>query len=257
LRETEIAQPALLALQVGLGRLWRSWGIEPAAVVGHSVGEIAAAQVAGVLSLADAVKVAVHRGRLMQQAHGKGSMLAVELAAEDAARLLEGHAAAVNIAAINGPAATVLSGNTTALQAIAASLQRRGIRCRELGAPYAFHSPGLAPLARELQQALEGLHPDPAVVPIVSTLTGLPSDGGEFDSGYWARQLCEPVRFSDAATVLAGQGHDLFLELSPHPVLGQAITDCLSRLERRGVAIASLRRNGAEREAMLTGLGRL
>ncbi len=256
LSATEIAQPVLFALQVGLARLWRSWGVEPAAVVGHSVGEVAAAHVAGVLSLADAVKVAAHRGRLMQRAHGKGAMLAVEMTFEDAVQALEGHSG-VGIAAINGPTAIVLSGSVAAIHAIAASFQLRGVTSRELKSPYAFHHPDLAPLAVQLQQELEGLQRQPAVVPIVSTLTGRTCDGGEFDALYWGRQLQEPVRFADAATVLAGMGHDVFLELSPHPVLGHALTQGLAAQEKNVTALASLRRNRPDREVLLTSLARL
>jgi acyl transferase domain-containing protein len=256
LSATEIAQPVLFAVQVGLARLWRSWGIEPAAVVGHSVGEVAAAHVAGVLSLADSVKVAALRGRLMQTAHGKGAMLAVEMTADDAVQALDGHAG-VSIAAINGPTATVLSGTAAAIQSMAASLQQRGITCRELKSPYAFHHPDLAPLAAQLQQALQGLQLLPPTVPSASTLTGRVCEGGEFDAGYWGRQLREPVRFADAATALAGLGHDVFLELSPHPVLGHAVTQSLAAQGRNATALASLRRNRADREVMLTSLARL
>jgi acyl transferase domain-containing protein/acyl carrier protein len=257
LTDTEIAQPLVLALQVGLARLWRSWGIEPAAVVGHSVGEIAAAHVAGVLSLADAVKVAVHRGRLMQRGHGQGAMLAVDMMPEEAAHVLDGHSGDVSIAAMNGPTATVLSGSAAALHTIAASLQERGITSRELKAPYAFHHPHLAPLATELEQELHGLPLQPAALPIASTLTGRMCEGGEFDAHYWGRQLCEPVRFADAATALAGMGHDVFLEISPHPVLGHAVTQGLAAQGRSGITLASLRRNRADREVMFTSLGRL
>jgi acyl transferase domain-containing protein len=257
LTETEIAQPVLLGLQVGLARLWRSWGLEPSAVVGHSVGEIAAAHIAGVLSLAEAVKVAVNRGRLIQRAHGSGAMLAVELGAEETARALHDEAGDVAIAAINGPAATVLSGQFAALAAIAESFRQRGIPCHELRVPYAFHHPQLAPIGAELQQATQGLHPQPAAIPMVSTLTGRSCEGGALGSSYWGKQLREPVRFADAVSLLAGQGHAVFLELSPHPVLGQAITQCVAEQGRNGVALASLRRNRPEREGMLTSLGRL
>src|SRR6185436_8567883 len=116
LKHTEFAQPVLLGLQLGLAALWRSWGLEPSAVVGHSVGEVAAACVAGALSVADAMRIAAHRGILMQRMHGQGAMLAVALPAKDAARVIEAFAASVGIAAVNSPAATVLSGEPKAVQ---------------------------------------------------------------------------------------------------------------------------------------------
>ena len=156
LNEIEIVQPALFAIEVALAALWRSWGIEPHAVVGHSLGEVAAAYVAGALSLEDAVRVICHRSRLFKRTVGQGAMAAVDLSIEDARRVLVGCEDRVSIAVSNGPSSTVLSGDPTALAAILDQLQRRGIFCRMVNVDFASHSPQMEPLRAELLSALEG-----------------------------------------------------------------------------------------------------
>jgi myxalamid-type polyketide synthase MxaE and MxaD len=163
----------------------------------------------------------------------------------------------VAVAAINGPAASVLSGSLSTLEAVAESLSRQGIVCHQLKTPYAFHHPDLAAVAGELQQALEGLRPQSPRLPIASTLTGRLYASGDFGSGYWAQQMREPVRFADAISCLADIGHEVFVELSPHPVLGGAIKQCMQAGKQNSAVVASLRRNRPDRGAMLSSLGRL
>lgn len=254
LNQTEIAQPAIFALQVSLAALWRSWGILPDAVVGHSVGEVAAAQVTGALSLEDAVRVIFHRGRIMQQATGFGKMASAELSFRDAERLVSGYEGRLSIAAINSPTSIVLSGETSALAEALRTLEHRGIFCRMLPVNYAFHSPQMEPLQGELVQALQRLSPRPASVPIVSTVTGCVSDNLDFDAVYWSR-IKEPVLFAAAVEGLIEKGHNIFLEIGPHPVLAASISQCLS--QRSGTVLASLRRGQTERATMLTALGTL
>jgi acyl transferase domain-containing protein len=184
LHETQFAQPALVALQIALARRWRGWGIVPDAVVGHSLGEVAAAHVGGVLSLEDAMRIAYHRGRVMQKATGRGRMGAAELPVAEVEAAIAGHGGALSIAAVNGPRQTVMSGETAALEDVLRALRARSVRCHELPVDYAFHSAQMASLTPELARALRGLQPRPASVPVVPSAEGANGDG--FDVSYWA-----------------------------------------------------------------------
>ena len=255
LAQTQIAQPALFALQVGLAALWRSLGIEPDAVVGHSVGEIAAAHVAGALSLAEAVELVFHRSRLMQRVTGQGQMALVELPGDEAARALDGYAGRLSIAAYNSANATVLSGDPSALAEVLATLARREVHARLLPVDYAFHSPQMAPLCDELGAALVDLRPGAVTVPMFSTVTGQPIAGPELTSDYWVRQLCAPVRFAGAIDALVDDGHQVFVEVGPHPVLAADVAQALRGRERAGVVLPSLRRGEDDRATVLGSLG--
>src|SRR6202011_3054220 len=181
LNEVDIIQPALFAIQVALAALWRSWGIEPQAVIGHSMGEVAAACVAGALSLEDAARVICHRSRLVRRVVGKGAMAAVELSMDEARGVLAGYEDRVSIAASNSPTSTVLSGDPAALEAILDRLRRRDIFCGMVKVDFASHSPQMDPLRADLVQALEGLRPRSVSTPIYSTVTAMVSGGFEFD----------------------------------------------------------------------------
>jgi acyl transferase domain-containing protein/surfactin synthase thioesterase subunit len=258
LAETEIAQPAIFALQVALASLWQSWGVKPSAVVGHSVGEVAAAYVAGALSLEDAVKVIFHRSRLMQRATGQGKMAAVKLSLADAERLLINYEGRLAIAAINSPNSIVLSGEAAALQEVLQLLQQQHIFYQLLPVNYAFHSPQVEPFQDELVQSLQALKPQATSIPIISTVTGTVHDGQNFDAAYWGRNIREPVRFADAIAHLVQQKHNLFLELSPHPVLATNISQCLQLSDHQeGFVLPSLRRQEGELAIMLGSLGAL
>jgi len=257
LNEIDIIQPALFAIQVALAALWRSWGIEPQAVVGHSMGEVAAAYVAGALSLDDAARVICRRSRLVKRTIGQGVMAAVELSMEEARRVLVGYEDRVSIAVNNGPTSTVLSGDPAALEAIVDRLQRQDTFCRMVKVDFASHSPQMDPLRGELLQALEGLEPRPASVPIYSTVTGTVSNGLELEALYWARNLREPVLFSTAVQQLLEDGHDIFLEISAHPILLSSIQQGFHHLGQEGAVIPSLRREEEERAVMLGSLGTL
>jgi len=254
LDHTAIAQPALFALEVSLAALWRSFGIVPDAVVGHSVGEIAAAWAAGILSLEEAARVAAVRGRSMEPARGRGAMAAVELSEEEARVELSG-LEGLCVAAVNGPSAVTVAGDPAALEGFVAHLQQRGATARRLRVDYAFHSPQMEPYDREVEAALAGLRPRTAVVPMVSTVTGAPVAGPELDAAYWRRNVREPVRFAAALAGLAG--HAAFLEIGPHPVLSAAVSQILDGLEREGTVLASLRRGRDERETVREALAGL
>lgn len=257
LAQTQIAQPAICALQLALVSLWRNWGIEPDAVVGHSVGEVAAAQVAGVLSLEQAMHLVYHRGRLMQRASGLGKMAAVELSWKEAQEAVAGYEDRLSVAACNSPHSTVLSGDAQALAEVVQSLERRGIFTRLLDADYAFHSPQMEPYRREMVAALVGLEPRTARLPILSTVTGRVCEPGDFGTAYWGRNIREPVRFSQAIERYVKDGYKSFLEIGPHPVLNRAIRHCLEEQGVEGTVVASLCRQGEVRAAMLAALGTL
>ncbi len=259
LQETEFAQPAIFALQVALAQLWRSWGIDPDAVVGHSLGEVAAAHIAGALTLADAVYLICNRGRLMQRATGNGKMAAVELSAKDTERLLSGYETQLATAAINSPTSTVVSGEPAALESVLQLLQQEQpeVFCKLLPVNYAFHSPQMTPIAEELVQALHQLQPQPATIPLFSTVTGEVSNGADLDAAYWGRNLKQPVRFAAAIEEVVNAGQTIFIEVSPHPVLLGYISQCLSHFGKQGTVLPSLRRGQPERATLLSSLGNL
>jgi len=255
--ETEIAQPANFALQVALAALWRSWGIAPDAIVGHSAGEVAAAQVAGALSLEEAVRVIFHRSRLQQRTTGKGKMAAVGLSFEEAERVLAGYEGRLSVAAINSPRAVTLSGDSEALADVMQSLEQRQVFCQLLRVEVPYHSHHMEPLKDELLQSLHGLEVRPASVPLFSTVTGRLTTGQEFGADYWWQNIRHPVFFAAALGQLIQEGYHAFLELSPHPVLAGTISECLLHHGQKGTVLPSLRRHEAERQQLLGSLGAL
>jgi NADPH:quinone reductase-like Zn-dependent oxidoreductase/malonyl CoA-acyl carrier protein transacylase/acyl carrier protein len=258
LDETAIAQPAIFSLQVALASLWESWGIRPQAIVGHSVGEIAAAYLAGSLPLEEAARVIFHRGRCMDFAAARGKMLAVGLPPEEATALLKGREREVSLAAVNGPAAVTLSGEPEALHEIAEELLNRDTFHRFLKVNYAFHSPLMDPMREELLNALSDITPSAASLPMISTVTGLTVAGPELDADYWWQNVRQPVRFASAVQSLLEQAYDTFVELSPHPVLAGNILECAQERGSAGATVLpSLRRQEPERATMLKSLARL
>jgi microcystin synthetase protein McyG len=257
LQRTDVAQLALFALQMGLAALWKSWGVEPEAVVGHSIGEVAAACAAGALTLEDAVTVACHRGRLMRRDSGRGRMAALEISVADAEKLIAPYGGRLSLAAVNTPESVTLSGEESALNKVLASLEKRGVTGRLLKVDYAFHSPVMEAVKPELRGALRGLSPAAPAVPIVSTVTGEFAHAGDFGADYWPENIRRPVLFSQSVDRLIADGCTAFLEIAPHPVLSTSVAQ---RLEARGVCgsvVPSLRRGRPERETMLTALGAL
>ncbi len=259
LDQTEIAQPALFALQVGLAELWKTRGIRPAAVIGHSVGEIAAAYTAGILTMEDAVRVVYHRARFMQQATGLGKMAAVDLSAELAAREIDaaGLAEQLSVAAINASQSVTLSGDAQALDHLVQTFQQRGVLCRPLRVNYAFHSPQMQPFSHQLTRALEHLDVQPGHTPIFSTVTGLPAKPGDYDETYWGHNIRQPVQFAAAVQHAIANGLTTFIEISPHPVLAAAIGQGLDARQTTGLVVASLRRGKPEVNSMWSALGEL
>ncbi|WP_327117816.1 acyltransferase domain-containing protein [Nocardia sp. NBC_01730] len=257
LDETAVAQPALFAIQVGIAWLWQAWGLAPDALIGHSVGEVTAAYLAGSLSLAEAVEVVYHRGRLMQATAGEGGMASVELPAERVRDLLSGYRGELTIGAINDPDSAVVSGDATALADLLGRLRRDGAACRELRVGYAFHSARMDAAGHELSQALGLLAPGPSRLPVYSTVSGKLVDDQRFDADYWVRNVRETVRFADAMNGAISDGYRVFVEIGPHPVLLENIQRCLAAHPIDGHAIGSLRRGVDERSALRRAVGAL
>ena len=248
-----IAQPANLLLQVGLVTQLRAWGFEPDAILGHSVGEVAAAWAAGCLSLEDAVTVSVHRSRLQQRAAGTGGMLAVGLGREELPALL-GDSAAV-LAADNAPDLVTLAGPKAELARIAALAEARGLFARPVRVEVPYHSPLLDPIREELLESLAHINPRPPRVPLFSTLTGAPVQGAVHDAHYWWQNTRQPVRLRDATGAALDAGHRLFIELGPHPVLAPSIQSVMRARGDRGQTLHALRRGEPERRSLLGMLG--
>jgi NADPH:quinone reductase-like Zn-dependent oxidoreductase/malonyl CoA-acyl carrier protein transacylase/acyl carrier protein len=258
LYETAVAQPAIFAVQAALLELWASWGVKPDAVVGHSVGEVSAAYAAGSLTLEQAVRLVCARGRvMMQRAAGLGKMASVQMPAEEAAEFLRGYEDRLSIAAINDPRSVVLSGEAAALEQVVERLQGQKVHCRLLRVNYAFHSPQMAPVQEELLSALGELEPRGAKIAIYSTVTGTKAAGKEFDAAYWARNIREPVQFARAIDALMDDGHRVFVEIGPHPVLSGNLEQCMAARKEDGHIGFSLRRGREERRALLESLGAL
>jgi len=242
LDQTAYAQPVIFAVQVALTALLASWGITPAAVVGHSVGEIAAAHVAGVLDLPTAVRVAFQRGRLMQQGTGKGRMAALGLSAEAARRLIAERTPSLALAAVNGPQSVTVAGDPESIERLLAALAETGTFARRLPVDYAFHSQQMEPFAQALQSELAGLAPGPAHLPLWSTVSGLRAEATDFDAAYWARNVRDTVNFWPAIEALLPDGHDVFLEIAAQPVLGPSLRQALAPRLADPVVLPTLQR---------------
>jgi len=257
LTDTEVAQPAIFALQIGLTALWREKGVVPAAIVGHSVGEVAAACVAGALTLNEAVTLIWHRSRLMQPARGMGGMAQIELAPEELQSDLARFGQRLSIAAFNGPTSTVVSGESVPLDTLLRELDARGVQTRVLPVAYAFHSTQMDPFCRPLVAALKALQPKPATIPLASTVTGKWSTDLDFDAGYWARNIRKPVRLVEALGELLSADFRAFLEVGPHPALGNAVHACAAPAGVEVEVACSLRRGRPARIEMLNNLAKL
>ncbi|PPK71456.1 hybrid non-ribosomal peptide synthetase/type I polyketide synthase [Actinokineospora auranticolor] len=238
LDRVDVVQPALFAVMVSLARCWESLGVRPAAVIGHSQGEIAAAHIAGALSLRDAAAVVTLRSKAIVAIAGTGGMVSLPLDVDDATRLIEPWSDRVGVAAVNGPRATVLSGDAGALDEILRACDLEGIRARRVPVDYASHSPHVEPLEAAIRAAVADIRPRPADVEFLSTVTAAPLDGTALDAAYWYRGLRAPVEFESAVRLAHERGHRFFIEVSAHPVLTYGIEDALER----GVVVGSLRR---------------
>ncbi|MEI7031841.1 non-ribosomal peptide synthetase/type I polyketide synthase [Streptomyces pratensis] len=257
MEETWLAQPANFAVQVGLAALWRSYGVRPDAVVGHSTGEIAAFYEAGVYSLRDAARIAVHRSRLQQNLAGAGAMLAVSLPEAEAERRVRPHRDRISIAAVNSPASVTLAGEEAALTLLAEELRAEQRFAKFLTVQVPYHSPAMERIKDELLAELAPLAPRPAHTPLYLTGAEGTARGEELDAAYWWRNVRDRVRFRAAVDRLAEDGHHLFLEIGPHPVLAHAIRECLDAHDAQGTVLPSIRRRENETERFAASLASL
>jgi acyl transferase domain-containing protein/NADPH:quinone reductase-like Zn-dependent oxidoreductase/SAM-dependent methyltransferase/acyl carrier protein len=251
LHRTEIAQPAIFAMQVALAELWKSWGVQPAALIGHSVGEVAAACVAGVLSLEEAARVIVMRARFMDGcARDEGTMLAIGLDEDAALALIARHDRTATIAAFNGPRSLTIAGARLSLEAMAAELELEGVFARFVQVDHPFHHPLMRPSSEALEEVLQDLAPQAATVPFFSTVTGGQCVGDQCDAAHWGKGVRQPVQFVGAVRALMDAGVDLWLELSAQPALVHSIQECLAERSGKEPVISSVRRE-REHESVL------
>ncbi|CAM5307240.1 Phenolphthiocerol synthesis polyketide synthase type I Pks15/1 OS=Streptomyces antimycoticus OX=68175 GN=pks15/1_2 PE=4 SV=1 [Streptomyces antimycoticus] len=249
LSRVDVVQPVLWAVMVSLAAVWAGHGVRPAAVVGHSQGEIAAACVAGALTVADGARIVALRSRALRQLAGGGAMASLGVGEEQATELLSGlgdRAAGVVVAAVNGPASTVVSGPPEQVSAAVAACRDIGERARTIEVDYASHSPQVDEIAEELTQLLSGVEPVGASgsgVVFYSTVTGGRADPSVLDTGYWVRNLRERVRFAEAVQALLADGHRVFIEASTHPVLTVGMQESFEEAGVPAATVPTLRRD--------------
>jgi len=256
IHQTGYAQPALFALEYALYELWCSWGIKPAAVLGHSVGEVVAACVSGLFSLEDGLKLISARARLMQALPDGGSMAAVSADQERVAEIIAKVAPQASIAALNGPENTVISGPAADVTAAVDAFVTAGIRSVPLNVSHAFHSSLMEPMCAEFGRIASSITYHPPRLPLVSNVTGCLLRSDELpDSTYWVHHVRQPVRYWDSIQALYQLGYRIFLEIGPHPVLSGMGAQCLA--DEALSWMPSLRRRSNDWHAMLTSLGEL
>ncbi|WP_438024961.1 SDR family NAD(P)-dependent oxidoreductase [Sorangium sp. So ce233] len=244
----DVVQPALFAMAVGLSAVWRAWDIEPSAVVGHSQGEVAAAYVAGALTLEDAARVVALRSQLVRRIAGGGAMAVIERPVGEVEQRLSRFGGQLSVAAVNTPGSTVVSGDAAAVDRLLAELEAEGVFARRIKVDYASHSAHVDVILPELEAELAAVEPRACAIPLYSTVTGEVLAGPELGAAYWCRNLREPVRLDRALSRLLADGHGVFIEISAHPVLAIPLT--AASAERGGVVVGSLQRDDG-------GLGRL
>ncbi|WP_243723272.1 type I polyketide synthase [Actinomadura sp. 7K507] len=255
LERADVVQPALWAIMVSLAGLWRSYGVEPAAVVGHSQGEIAAACVAGALSLDDAAKIVALRSKALTALSGGGGMMSIALPAAQVTDRIAPWGDRLGLATINGPNATVVSGDGAALDELLEHCRDEGVHARRLPVDYASHSPHVEAIEDRLAGLLAGVVPRRSAIAFYSTVTGREADTTELDAAYWYRNLRQTVRFDQALGALLEHGHDAFIEVSPHPILTSSIEEAIDAAGAAGVVLHTLRRDEGGPRRMLSSLG--
>ncbi|MGC9443193.1 type I polyketide synthase, partial [Streptomyces sp. WG5] len=258
LERVDVVQPVLWAVMVSLARLWRSCGVEPAAVVGHSQGEIAAMCVAGGLSLADGARIVALRSKAIADTlAGGGGMAAVPLPVARVVELIQDWQGRLSVAAVNGPESVVVSGESPAVRELVARCEAEEVRARLIPVDYASHSVQVEAVRDRLLDELAGIAPVSSSVPVYSSVTGQIMDTSAADAGYWVRNLRETVRFEHVTRTLLADGHRVLVEVSPHPVLTSAIQETLDSTGHDGVAVGTLRRGEGGSRRMMAALAQL
>ncbi len=251
----DVVQPALWAVMVSLAGLWRSYGIEPAAVIGHSQGEIAAAAVAGALSLEDAARVVALRSQALVKLAGRGGMMSVALPLEELRERLSEWGERIATAAVNGPNSVVVSGDSEALDALQAALESAGVRARRVPVDYASHSAHVEEIRTDILGLLAPVAPRSADIPFFSTATGGLIDTAALSADYWYENLRRPVLFEQATRALLAQEYSVFIECSPHPVLTVGVQETVEDAGSSAAVLGSLRRDEGGPTRFLTSLG--
>ena len=255
---TEVAQPANFMLQLGLFELLKSWGVKPSAVIGHSVGEVSSAYASGSLSLEDALRVSYHRSHTQAKTAGTGTMVATALNQADAEKYLHAletrlpveQQGKVSLAGINSASNTTMSGDEAIIDQIIAELEEKNIFARKLRVEVPYHSAGMDPILEELAIALADLSPKQTTLPLYSTVSGELSEDQGFDAQYWCDNVRQPVYFEKAINNLLEAGHELFLEVGPHPVLSGYIKESILKSQHNGVCFSTLKRKEPEMERL-------
>ncbi|MCI3226486.1 SDR family NAD(P)-dependent oxidoreductase, partial [Streptomyces sp. NP-1717] len=261
LERADVVQPVLFAVLVSLARTWESFGVRPDAVVGHSQGEIAAAHIAGALSLDDAARIVARRSQALAELAGRGGMVSVTLPLPEVTELIHRWGDRLEVAAVNGPAAVVVAGDPEALTELLAECAGRQVSARRIAVDYASHSAQMEPVRDHLAAALTGIGPRRSDIPFHSTVTGTEiTDTRRLDADYWFRNLRQTVRFADATGELLATGYRNFVEISPHPVLTIAIQDAVERYadgDTDATVTGTLSRNDGGLRNFLTSLASL
>ncbi|TDV37799.1 type I polyketide synthase [Actinophytocola oryzae] len=255
LRRVDVVQPASFAVMVSLAALWRSYGVEPDAVIGHSQGEIAAACVAGALSLEDAAAVVTLRSRALSALTRRGGMASVPLAEDRLRHRIGQYGERLSVAAINGPASTVVSGDSDAIDEVLAELLGDDVRAKRIAVDYASHSAQVEAIQERLRRALGGVMARTARIPFYSTVTGDELAGTALDGGYWYRNLRDTVLFDPTVRRMTRAGYRAFVEVSSHPLLVAGLQDTLRDNGTPGMAIGTVRRDDGGRERFLASVG--
>ncbi|WP_435593883.1 acyltransferase domain-containing protein, partial [Nocardia sp. bgisy118] len=257
LDRVDVVQPALFAVMVSLAQVWRAAGVVPAAVVGHSQGEIAAAVIAGGLSLQDAAKIVALRSQALAGLSGQGGMVAVALPREQVQARLARWDGALSLAAVNGPASVVVSGRPEPLEEFVAACEAEGVRARSIPVDYASHSPQIESIRAQLLEVLADVRPGSGSVPFYSTVTGGALDTAGLDGDYWYRNSRQTVEFGDTVAALLAEGCRVFLEMSPHQVLTGGIQESIDAalaVPGEATVLGSLRRDESDVQRLLLSL---
>ncbi|MER5356458.1 type I polyketide synthase [Kitasatospora sp. NPDC002551] len=250
----DVVQPLLFSVMVALAAVWRSYGVEPAAVAGHSQGEIAAACVAGALSLEDAARVVALRSRALRALSGDGGMMSVSLPQDALLARMAPWGERLSLAAVNGPASMVVSGEPGALRELLASCEADGVRARIIPVDYASHSHQVERIHDRLLELLAPIAPRSCATVFFSTVTGEPVDTAGLDAGYWARNLRQTVQLEQATRRILAAGHRILIEVSPHPVLAFAVQETIEAVGAEAGVVGSLRRGEGGPDRMLLSL---
>lgn len=257
LDEINVIQPMLFAMQVALANLWISWGVRPDAVVGHSMGEVAAAHIAGALKLEDAARIICTRSALMRTVSGQGgAMVVTELSLPDAEKIVK-QFPRLSIAVSNSPKSTVLAGDQESVTDVMKLLEKENLFCRQVKVDVASHSQQMDPLKEPLHKALQSIEPQANSIPVFSSVKMKFMEGEEMGADYWVSNLRSTVQFSFAMQELMDSEHTLFIEASPHPVLTNAVLECAQHFKAEILSVPSLVRDKPEHTTLFKNLGDL